>query len=391
MLNTPFSPWPCFSKEEAEAVTRVLLSNKVNYWNGQEGHEFEKEFAAWIGSKYALALANGTVALETALRALNIGSGDEVIVTPRTYFASVSSIVAVGAIPIFADVDADSQNISARTIAEVLSPRAKGIICVHLAGWPCDMDEIMAFANEHSLYVVEDCAQAHGARYKGRSVGSFGHIGAWSFCQDKIMSTGGEGGMITTNDRALWERAWSYKDHGKSFHTVFNTSHTIGFRWFQDSFGTNGRLTELQSTIGRLQLKRMPEWSQKRRANSKKISEVCTNFSSLRVPQVPSYVDHACYKHYVFVRPDHLKQDWTRDQIMAEVNQLGVPCYTGGCPEVYLEKAFDETGWRPKKRLPIAKELGETSLVFLVHPTLKELEVEKTCRVIKKVMKVASL
>jgi len=391
VLNTPFSPWPCFSEEEAEAVTRVLLSNKVNYWNGQEGHEFEKEFAAWVGSKYALAVANGTVALETALRALNIGTGDEVIVTPRTYFASVSSIVAVGAIPIFADVDADSQNITVRTIAEVLSPRSKGIICVHLAGWPCDMDEIMTFASEHGLYVVEDCAQAHGARYKGRSVGSFGHIGAWSFCQEKIMSTGGEGGMITTNDKALWERAWSYKDHGKSFDRVFNTNHTIGFRWFQGSFGTNGRLTELQSTIGRFQLKRMPEWSQKRRANSKKISEVCTTFSSLRVPQVPSYVDHAYYKHYVFVRPDQLKQNWTRDQIMTEVNQLGVPCYTGGCPEVYLEKAFDETDWRPKKRLPIAKELGETSLMFLVHPTLKELEVDKTCKAIKEVMKVASL
>lgn len=391
MLNTPFSPWPSYTEEEAEVVTRVLLSNKVNYWNGQEGREFEKEFAAWVGSECALAVANGTLALDIALRALNIGPGDEVIVTPRTYFASVACIVGKGAIPVFADVDADSQNITVRTIKEVLSPSTKGIICVHLAGWPCDMDEIMAFANEHDLYVIEDCAQAHGAHYKGRSVGSFGHINAWSFCQDKIISTCGEGGMITTNDKGSWEKMWSYRDHGKSFDAVFNKKHPIGFRWLHESFGTNGRLTEIQSAIGRLQIKRIPEWSLKRQENSKQIRDVCKTFSSLRVPKVPDYIEHACYKHYVFVRPNELKPGWTRDRIISEINQLGVPCYSGGCPEVYMEDAFDGTDWRPKNRLPIAKELGETSLMFLVHPTLTELEIDKTCEVIKQVTKIASL
>ena len=362
----------------------------MNYWNGQEGREFEKEFATWVGSECALAVANGTVALDAALMALNIGPGDEVIVTPRTYFASVSCIVASGAVPVFADVDANSQNITVRTIKEVLSSHTKGIICVHLAGWPCDMDEIMALAAEHDLYVIEDCAQAHGARYKGHSVGLFGHISAWSFCQDKIMSTGGEGGMVTTNDKVLWEKMWSYRDHGKSFDAVFNKNHPMGFRWLQESFGINGRLTEIQSAIGRLQIKRMPEWSRKRQENSKQISATCKTFSSLRAPQAPDHIEHACYKHYVFVRPDELKPGWTRDRIMNEINQLGVPCYSGGCPEVYLEKAFDGTDWRPKKHLPIAKELGETSLMFLIHPTLTDLEIEKTCEVIMQVMKNAS-
>jgi dTDP-4-amino-4,6-dideoxygalactose transaminase len=200
MLNTGFSPWPCFSEEEVSAVATVLRSNRVNYWTGNECREFEKEFAAWCGTEYAIALANGTLALDLALRGLNIGPGDEVIVTPRTFIASVSCVVNAGATPVFADVDLESGNLCADTIQTALTPRTKAVICVHLAGWPCDMDPIMALAAQHGFKVIEDCAQAHGARYKGRSVGSIGHIGAWSFCQDKIMTTGGEGGMVTVND-----------------------------------------------------------------------------------------------------------------------------------------------------------------------------------------------
>jgi dTDP-4-amino-4,6-dideoxygalactose transaminase len=221
MSKSPFSRWPSYSTEEADAVKRILLSNKVNYWTGNECREFEKEFAAWAETKYAVALANGTVALDLALNAINIQPGDEVIVTPRTFIASVSCVVNAGAIPVFADVDIDSGNITAATINAVLSPKTKAIICVHLAGWPCDMDPIMDLALKHNLKVIEDCAQAHGARYKGRSVGSIGHIGAWSFCQDKIMTTGGEGGMVTTNDPELWRSMWSFKDHGKSYEAVY--------------------------------------------------------------------------------------------------------------------------------------------------------------------------
>ncbi len=229
MLNTAFEPWPSFTQQEADAVSQVLLSNKVNYWTGQECREFEKEFAQFAQTQYAVALANGTVALDVALKALNIGAGDDVIVTSRTFLASASSIVTAGANPIFADVELDSQNISARTIEAVLTPNTKAIICVHLAGWMCDMDPIMQLAKEKGLYVIEDCAQAHGAMYKGKAAGSIGHIGAWSFCQDKIMTTGGEGGMVTTNDENLWKKMWSYKDHGKNYDSIYHKQHPPGF------------------------------------------------------------------------------------------------------------------------------------------------------------------
>lgn len=389
MLNTPFSPWPSFTQEEADAVSRTLLSNKVNYWTGSECREFEREFAAYVGSEYAIALGNGTLALDVAFKALNIGAGDEVVVTSRTFLASVSSIVLAGAVPVFADVDRDSQNITAETIQAVLTPRTKAIVCVHLAGWPCDMDSIMALAEANGLYAIEDCAQAHGAFYKGRSVGSIGHVGAWSFCQDKIMSTGGEGGMVTTNDRELWSKMWSFKDHGKSWEAVYERQHPPGFRWLHESFGTNWRMTELQAVIGRIQLQRMPEWTRIRNEYAAQIWNTARECSGLRIPIVPADIQHAAYKCYVFVEPAQLNDGWDRDRIMAEVNARGVPCFSGSCSEVYLEKAFDDTNYRPAERLPVAKELGETSLMFLVHPTLTQAEVDKTCAVLADVMLLA--
>lgn len=390
MLNTPFSPWPSFSEEEANAVRDVVLSNKVNYWTGQECREFEKEFAAWAGTEHAVALANGTVALDLALLALGVGPSDEVIVTPRTFLASVSSIVNAGAVPVFAEVDRDSQNITAETIRTVLTPRTRAVICVHLAGWPCDMDPIMALAAEHDLKVIEDCAQAHGARYKGRPVGSIGHVGAWSFCQDKIMTTGGEGGMVTTNDRDLWKRMWSIKDHGKSWDAVYEREHAPGFRWLHESFGTNWRMMEVQAVIGRIQLQRMPSWHAARLANAVRIWSVAKGLTGLRVPTMPTDIVHAAYKCYVFVEPAELAEGWSRDRILREILSRGVPCFSGSCSEVYLEKAFDDTGWRPAERLAIARELGETSLMFLVHPTLSAAEIEKTCSVLKDVMSLAT-
>lgn len=386
MLNSPFSPWPSFSQQEADAVSQVLLSNKVNYWTGSECREFEKEFATWCHVPHAVALSNGTLALDLALKALRIGAGDEVIVTPRTFLASVSAIVTAGAIPVFADVDRDSQNITPQTVAKVITPRTKAIIAVHLAGWPCDMDGLMALAKQHHLWVIEDCAQAHGASWRGKPVGSIGHASAWSFCQDKIMTTGGEGGMLTTNDPAVWSSAWSYKDHGKSFDAVYNRQHAPGFRWLHESFGTNWRMLEMQGAIGRIQLQQMHDWHAMRQSNALSILAACAEFSALRVPKVPDEIEHAWYRAYVFVRPENLAAGWNRDRIMNEIVARGVPCYSGSCPEVYLEKAFDGTNWRPLEPLPVAHELGTTSLMFLTHPTLTDAEIEKTCQVVRAVM-----
>nr|WP_317199883.1 DegT/DnrJ/EryC1/StrS aminotransferase family protein [uncultured Psychrobacter sp.] len=385
MLNTKFSPWPSFTKEEANAVSQVLLSNKVNYWTGNECRHFEREFADWTGSNYAIALGNGTLALDLALQALGIGIGDEVIVTPRTFIASISSVVNAGAAPIFADVDDVSGNITPKSIAAVITDRTKGIVCVHLAGWPCDMDGIMALAEQHNLYVIEDCAQAHGARYKNRSVGSIGHIGAWSFCQDKIMTTGGEGGMVTTNDEQLWRKMWAYKDHGKSFAAVYETEHAPGYRWLHENFGTNWRMTEMQGVIGRIQLERMNDWTAARTKNAQAILAACDKWADkgyLSVPRLEQTLgfeqsQHAYYKLYVYVQPS-IPLGWSRDRIIMEVNERGVPCFSGSASEVYLEKAFDNTSLRPETRLPVARALGETSLMFLVHPTLTSQEIEKT-------------
>lgn len=388
MLNTAFEPWPSFTDKEADAVKNILLSNKVNYWTGQECREFEKEFASFSGTKYAVALANGTVALDVALKALQIGAGDDVIVTSRTFLASASSIVTAGANPIFADVELDSQNISRRTIEAVLTPNTKAIICVHLAGWMCDMDPIMQLAAEKSLYVIEDCAQAHGAKYKGKPAGSIGHIAAWSFCQDKIMTTGGEGGMVTTNDESLWKKMWSYKDHGKSYDSVYNKQHPPGFRWLHDSFGTNWRMMEMQAVIGRIQLTYMPDWTKNRIENADKILKAFDHSNYFTVNRPTDDYLHAQYKCYVQVNINALPSGWSRDRIMQFINAEGVPCYSGSCSEVYLEHAFDNTNWRPKERLKNAQQLGETSLMFLVHPTLSEDNINKTVDAIEKLKKV---
>ena len=390
MLNTPFPPWPSYTQEEADAVSRVLLSNRVNYWTGQECREFEREFAEFAGTDYAVAVANGTVALDLALKALGIGAGDEVIVTSRTFLASVTCIVNAGAWPVFADVDADSQGISAETVASLINDNTKAVIAVHLAGWPCDMDGLNDLACRHGLSVIEDCAQAHGATYKGKPVGSLGHVAAWSFCQDKIMTTGGEGGMVTTNDRELWSRMWAYKDHGKSWEAVYEREHLPGFRWLHESFGTNWRMTEMQAAIGRIQLRRMPDWAERRRANCEAIWQAARECKGLRVPDVPEHIGHAGYKCYVFVEPTTLKPGWDRNRVMSEIVSAGVPCFSGSCSEVYFEKAIQDAGMAPAERLPVARELGDTSLMFLVHPTLTADEIKLTCEVLARVMKEAT-
>lgn len=388
MLNGPFSPWPSFTQEEADAVSRVLLSNKVNYWTGQEGREFEREFATFAGTEYAIAVGNGTLALDLALKGLGIGAGDEVVVTPRTFLASATAVINAGATPVFADVDPDTQNITPETVSAVITPKTKAVVCVHLAGWPCDMDGFMALAEQHGLSVIEDCAQAHGATYKGRPVGGLGHVGCWSFCQDKIMSTGGEGGMVTCNDRNLWSRMWSFKDHGKSWEAVYEREHPPGFRWLHESVGTNWRLTEMQSAIGRIQLQRMPGWMAARQANCQAIWEVAASLPGLRVPVVPEDVRHAGYKCYVFVDEKTVSEPVAdvRDRIMNAIVAEGVPCFSGSCSEVYLEKAFSGLGLGPTKRLPVAQMLGESSLMFLVHPTLSQEEIDRTCEVLKKIV-----
>ena len=388
--HTEIGTWPYFEHDEIEAVARILRSGKVNYWTGEEGKCFEQEYADHVGVKYAIAVANGTLALELGLRALGIGPGDEVITSSRTYIASASCIVMRDAVPVVADVDAVSQVITVDTIRKVITPRTKAIIPVHLAGWPCDMSSIMDLAREHNLKVIEDCAQAHGAFYNGRPIGSFGDAAAFSFCQDKIITTGGEGGMLLLNNEELWKKAWAYKDIGRSYDAVYRRQHPPGFRWLTESFGTNWRMTEIQAAIGRLQLRKLPSWVAKRRENAEILTSYLSCLPGLRVTTPPSNIAHSYYKYYVFVEPSALKPDWDRDRIMETINARGVPCMTGSCSEIYLERAFLDQGFGPRERLPVAKRLGETSLMFLVHPTLDRSSIEMTCEVVKETMGMAA-
>ncbi len=385
----PFAPWPHFEQDEIEAAAAVLRSGKINYWTGQEGREFEREFAAFTGCRHAIALANGTVALELALYALGIGPGDEVIVPSRTFIASASCAVMRGADPVCADVDPVSQNLTMETIRPKLTRRTRAIIPVHLAGWPCDMDPILELARERGIKVIEDCAQAQGATYKGRPVGSLGDVAAFSFCQDKIMTTGGEGGMLTTNDETIWERAWSFKDHGKSYAAVHYRQYPPGFRWLHESFGTNWRLTEMQSAMGRCLLRTLPRSLEARRKNAAILTEGFAKIPGLRVARPPREIGHAYYKYYAFLQPERIEEEWDRDWIASAVAAEGIPCFSGSCSEIYLEKAFSEK-LHPPVRLKVARELGETSLMFLVHPTLSEADMRDTCRAVEKVFEVAT-
>lgn len=367
-----FSKWPYFDEEDKQKVCEILDSGKVNYWTGNEARLFEKEFANYIGIKYAVSLANGTVALELALKALDIQPDDEVIVTPRTFMASASSIVITGAKPVFADVDPVSQNITVETIKKVKTNKTKAIICVHLAGWPCDMPSIMKYANENNLYVIEDCAQAHGAKINDQFVGTFGHVSAYSFCQDKIMTTGGEGGMLVTNDKKIWSYVWSYKDHGKNYDAVYNMEHPPGYRWLINSFGSNLRISELHAALGRLALKKLPDWINTRRKYAKMMIDGFKNIEQIRLTLPTDNIYHSYYKFYCFIKPELLPTNWSRDKITAAISNQGIPCMSGTCSEIYLEKSFKNQPFKPNFTLPIARELGNKSMMFLVHPTLTE-------------------
>jgi len=373
--DTPFAPWPHFDEDEIEAASAVLRSGKVNYWTGDQGRQFEREFATFTDRQHAVAVANGTVALELAIRALQIGPGDDVITTCRTFIASASAAVTVGARPVFADVDRNSQNLTGATIRAALTPATRAIVAVHFAGWPCEMDEILQVADEFGLKVVEDCSQAHGATYRGRPVGSFGDIAAFSFCQDKIITTAGEGGMVVTDSDDLWSRMWSYKDHGKNYDKTFRQSHRFGFR----------RLTEVQSAVGRMGLRKLKRWLATRQQHASWLAERLCALPGVRVPNPPEHVNHAYYKLYAFIVPEQLAEDWNRDRIAQAIASQGVPCGTGSCGEVYLEEAFPPD-WRPHERLPVARELTETSLMFLVHPTLTDANLARTFEVTREVM-----
>ncbi len=368
--------WPIFDEKQIEIAVSVLKSGKVNSWTGEQTKLFEKEFALYHNSSYAIALANGTLALQSAYSSLDLSEGDEFITTPRTFIATSSAGVLLGAKPIFADVDFNSGLITAKTIEPLITKKTKAISVVHLAGWPADMEQICSLADSHNIPVVEDCSQAHGAyiviKGERKYVGTFGDVSTWSFCQDKIMSTAGEGGMVLTNKKLIWNHVWSLKDHGKCLGAVNNKNNVEGFKWLHENFGNNFRLTELQSAIGRFQLKELSKWISLRTRNAEILKEYLSDIPLLRIPLPPDNIKHAWYKFYVYIDNSYLASGWSRNRILAEISTAGYPGLSGSCSEIYKEKCFLNKGINPENELPIAKVLGDTSLMFLVHPTINE-------------------
>lgn len=388
-----FNPWPFFSEDEINKVSQILSSGKVNYWTGVEGKNFESEFAEYVDSKYGIVMANGSLALTSAYKSIGLSSGDEIITTPRTFIATSSSAVLLGAKPVFADVDLNSGCITSEKIEPLITPKTKAISVVHLGGWPADMQKICALAKSYNLFVVEDCSQAHGAKIRiddeWKSVGSFGDVATWSFCQDKIVTTGGEGGIVTTSDEKIRDLCWSIKDHGKTLRAIRAQEKGLGFKWLHEGFGSNYRLSEMQSAIGRIQLKKLEEWNIIRSFNASILESNLQNLDIVRLPQIDNNIRHAWYKFYCYLNPELLSSDWDRNRIIKTINDYGYPAFSGSCSEIYLEKCFKKISSN-YERLRNAKELGETSLMLLVHPTISKDQIIKYSEIVKEVLIKAS-
>lgn len=383
-INQESERWPFIEQDEIDAVVTVLRGGALNYWTGDQNRLFEEEFARRFGGQHAITLANGTLALQLALQASGLQPGDEVVVPARSFFGTAAVVPLAGGRPVFADVDLDTQNLTAASVEAVLTDRTRAVICVHLGGHPCDMDPLLELVQERGLVLIEDCAQSHGALYKGRPLGALGDAGCFSFCQDKIMTTGGEGGMLLSNQRKLWRRAWEFKDHGKSHEAVFGREHPLGFGWLHESFGSNYRLTEMQAAIGRRQLDKLDGWIDKRRERAGILHRALGDHPLLRIPFEADYARHAFYKFSLFVRRERLADGWSRDRLMEEIADLGIPSLSGSCPEIYREKAFAGGPFEPPERLPRARELGETSLLLQVHPTLSTETVERRAELLRR-------
>ena len=383
------NPWPVFSNEEIQKVSQILLSGKVNYWTGFEGKTFEKEFAKYTDSKYGIVMANGSLALESAYKSIGLTSGDEIITTPRTFIATSSSAVLLGAKPVFADVDLNSGCINLESIEPLINSKTKAISIVHLGGWPAEMEQICRIAKQHDLFVIEDCSQAHGAKIKSKdgwkSVGSFGDVATWSFCQDKIMTSGGEGGFVSTSNLRIRDICWSLRDHGKTLNAIEAQEKKIGFKWLHDEIGSNYRLSEIQSAIGRIQLKKLEKWNKIRSLNAQILQFKLQNLSIVRLPVIDNNIRHAWYKFYCYLNPQALSSQWDRNRIIKTINDLGFPAFSGSCSEIYLEKCFKKIN-KNYSRLKNAKELGETSLMLLIHPSISEEQMTKYAEIVKNVL-----
>lgn len=378
--------WPFYSNKIANSVKNTIKSGKVNYWTGNLCSKFEKNFSKFINIKYSCSISNASVGLEMALNALDIKKNDEVIVPSRTYITSASAILRVNAKPIFADIEKNSLNIDINSIKKNINRNTKAIICVHLAGYPCDMKNILKIAKKNNLKVIEDCSQAHGAMIKNRSVGSFGDISVWSFCNDKIISTGGEGGMIACNNKTIYKKIWSIKDCGRSYDKIRKKTTKVGYRWLYDSIGTNFRMTEMQAAIGIIQLKELKSYLIKRNKNAKILYNALKNINFIEFQNVDKKLYHAYYRFSILINNTKIKKNHSRDTILKQLINNKIPATVGVCPELYKEKVFHKFRKKHFDRY-YAKEVGKNIICFSVDPSISEQNMQSISHKIKRIMK----
>ena len=388
VYNGAWPAWPTFNEKTYDKVVDILKSGKVNYWTGKVGMEFEKAWAKWLGVNHAISVANGTCALHTALASLNIGPGDEVICTSYSFIASSFCALQAGAMPVFADVTTD-HTIDPKAIEACITERTKAIVVVHLYGIVADMDPIMAIAKKHNLYVVEDCAQCFGGVYKGKKAGTIGHVGCFSFCQSKHFTTGGEGGMVVTNDEDLAWECRSFRDHGYDVKAKLNLLEMEGKQlYIHRRVGFNFRMTEMQSAIGLGELERFDNWNLKNRIrNGKMIIKALKDHPLvLHVPVDTKDRQNAFWWCPIVIDPSKLKDGIDTKQFIAAMAAEGVAVYSVLWPEMYKEQAYtDRKGFGiasypfndPKSRnidytkfnCKQANWMTDRTISFFTHPT----------------------
>ena len=336
-------PWPAFDEKAISAVVEVLRSGKVNYWTGRKGREFEQRYAAWQGSQYGISVATGTAALHVGLTALGIGPGDEVIVPSYTFIASSFSIVQAGAIPRFADVNLDDHCLSVESAARLVNERTKAIMPVHLYGNVCDLDQINAFAKQHGLFVIEDNAEAFGGVYRGKKTGTLGDIAACSFCQNKTFTTGGEGGMVTTDNEDLAWQARSFRDHGYDVKDRLNLLELEQkLSYIHNLVGWNYRMTEMQAAIGLAELERIDTWNlPNRRRNAHIIMDALTALPQVKfMPIDTPERQNGFYVLAFSLAIENMSCDI--GEFVKAAGAEGTPCWRVFWPQCHTERAFRE-------------------------------------------------
>lgn len=394
VYTAPFPPYPKYGDEEIRAAERVLRSGKFSRLSGEETKKFEQEYAEWFGVKHAIAVNNGTASIHVALAALGIGPGDEVIHTSHCFIGTATPSAHAGATPVFADIDPRTYNIDPKSIEEKITPRTKAIVPVHLNGCPADMDAIMDIAKRHNLYVVEDAAQAHGALYKGRKVGTIGDVASFSFWEDKLMTTGGEGGMIITNSDEINRVARMIQNHGE---VAADSSYYVGERLYHhELLGWNYRMSELQAALGREQLKKLDSYIEGRRKNAHRLTELLKDIEGIITPYEPDDVKHVFYKY--IIRLDRNVLDIDAKDFVAALQAEGIPCSRRYPTPLHQQPVFvNKSGFGNShfpftddvnygSGLPNSEKLPHDLVRLLMNPNMTESELQGTAKAVEKVV-----